>query len=172
MTPEAAYGLIQNQPENRNHLLQSHFLFNVRRLPTVSYFCQSANLPGWNITAIDQPTVFNPIKRPGGAVQHEELTLRFAVDEKLENWKEMVKWIKECSDYENFNEYKPPNEHFEDSASLFILDSNNQPRFQANFDNLFPVRLSGIIFNTTNVTSDIQYADVSFSFTTYHLVDL
>lgn len=169
MTTDSSYGLIQTQPSNRNGLLKTHFQFQLRKISTASYFCQSANIPGVSISTVSQTTVFNPIKHAGGAVEQDDLTVRFLVDEDLENWKEVFNWIKQCVNYENFTEFEDEADHLTSEAILFILDSNNVPRFKITFEGLFPNRLTGIQMDTTSPDSDLIYADASFSYTTFHI---
>lgn len=158
-------GVLQNQPEHRNNVLKTHFRFVLKRTPTTVYFCQSANIPGMNISVAEQNTVFNPVIRPAGAITHDNLTLRFLIDEGFKNWIELRNWMLQCSDYENFDEYAEPREHFSDTAALFILNSNHLPTLKYTFQNLFPVRLGGISLDSTTPTSEPIYTDVSFAFT-------
>lgn len=165
------YGALQSQPNNPNPLYPNHFQFNLNRIPNTTFWCQKANLPSINITAIDQVTVFNPIKRPGGAVEIENLNISFVVDEDLKNWKELRRWILECSNDVDFNDYKEPNEHLESSAVLFILESNNQPRYKVTFEGLFPVKLDGIQFRTDIISSENIYCDCTFAFTNFEITN-
>ena len=81
------------QPENFNYFNPIGFKFEVDKLPNVNFFCQSARLPGLTLGEATQPNPFRDIPTPGDKILFEELTIRFVVDEELENWLEMKEWI-------------------------------------------------------------------------------
>ena len=82
-----------NQPENFNYFNPVGFKFEVDKLPNVNFFCQSATLPGLTLGEATHPNPFRDIPTPGDKILFEELTIRFVVDEELENWLEMKEWI-------------------------------------------------------------------------------
>jgi hypothetical protein len=75
-----------NQPNNINFLGQNGFRFAIKRLPTVNYFCQAVSVPAVSIGAIESPTPFAFVPRPGDRITYEPLTLTFKVDENLQNY--------------------------------------------------------------------------------------
>lgn len=162
-------GMLQSQPENRNVIYPNHYKFNLKRIPNTAYWCQKVNLPTINITAIDQVTTFNPIKRPGGAVEVENFRITFIVDEDLKNWQELRQWIVQCSNDADFTDYKEPHEHLEDSAVLFITDSNNQPKYKVTFDGMFPIELEGIEFKADIPEQQYVYCTCTFSYTNFEI---
>ncbi len=165
-------GITRLQPENKNTLLRTHHRFNLRKVPTFSYFCQSANVPGISISVVNQPTVFNPIKRPGGEVIQDQLNIRFLVDENFKNWREIFTWIKECSNYTDFSDYKSPELHLNSQATLHLLNSSNNPQVVIRFEGLFPVMLGGLNFDSTISDAEAQYCDASFAFTSFTVSDI
>ena len=56
-------------------------------------------------------------------------------------------------------------------GTLQILSSNNVPKFQVNFKDLFPYSLSTLTFDATD--TDIEYftAEVSFKYTNYNITN-
>jgi hypothetical protein len=164
-----SYGLIQNQPENKNTLQNTRFRMLIRRLPNTTYFLQSANLPGLDISAVRQHTVFNTVFRPGGEVSHNPVTVNFIVDEDISNWKEIRNWILECSNYKDFTEYRPPAEHFSDEITLTILTNTHNITHKAVFSNAFPIALSDLNFTTIASGDEILTASMQFKFTSYDI---
>ena len=57
-------------------------------------------------------------------------------------------------------------------GTLQILSSNNVPKFQVNFKDLFPYSLSTLTFDATD--TDIEYftAEVSFKYTNYIITNI
>ena len=164
-----AFGLYQNQPENKNNLFSTRFRMMVKRLPNTTYMCQAVSLPGLSIDITRQATPFNAIKRPAGEVKHENIVVDFIVDENLENWKEIRNWILQCSNYENHELYRPQSEHFSDDVLLTILTNTHNISHKIQFSSCFPVSLSSIRFDSSSQQTEIILATVELAFTTYDI---
>jgi len=174
-----------NQIQNRNFLSPVGFKFLLNRTPKVSFFGNSANVPGMTLGIAEQPTYLKDIPIPGDKIEFQDFTLRFIVDENLENYMEMQKWIRglgfpdsleEIYDLQNSGRYDDKNRQrlmdIYSDGTLFILNSNSNVNFQVRFKDMFPYQLTDLSFDATDV--DIQYftADVSFKYTSYTLTDL
>ena len=96
---------------------------------------------------------------------------------------EIQKWIRGLGFPENFDQFGDmakeaiigPQGKFTDifsDGTLQILSSNNIPKYQVVFKELWPYTLSTIDFDATD--TDIEYftADVSFKYTIYNLTDI
>jgi len=69
------------------------FRFKCSKLPTVEFFCQTANIPG---ISLGQATVDTPLKSipfPGDELNYQDLGISFLVDENLNNYKEIHDWL-------------------------------------------------------------------------------
>jgi hypothetical protein len=82
------------QPQNRNFLSPTGFKFSLKRAPKVSFFCNSANIPDLNLGIAIQPTYLKDIDTPGDKIVFGDFSLRFLVDEDLENYMEVQNWIR------------------------------------------------------------------------------
>jgi hypothetical protein len=122
---------------------------------------------------------------PGDKIVFQDFTLTFMVDENLENYMEMQKWIRGLGYPESLAEiydFQRSNDNFEQpmksqlglysDGSLIILTSSQNANFKINFKDMFPYDLSALQFDATN--TDIQYltADVSFKYTIYNITDM
>ena len=174
----------KNQIQNRNFLSPVGFKFVVNRARKVSFFGNSMNIPGLTLGIANQPTYLKDIPLPGEKIDFSDLNLRFLVDENLENYMEIQRWIRgigfpeSLDEIYNFQEDNPSMDaQFKDQmnlysdATLFILTSNNTANFQVKFRNIFPYNLTDLQFDATD--SDIYYltAEVSFKYTIYDIVD-
>ena len=112
---------LERQPTNLNPLYPTYFQFMLERTPKVTYFCQSANLPGMSLNMIEQPTPFVGIPHSAGSPEFEDLTVNFLVDENLTNWLEIWNWMKSASNVKDHSEYIDADEHYSD-ATLVILN--------------------------------------------------
>ena len=174
------------QIDNRNFLSPTGFKFSLDRSPKVAFFCNQANIPDLTLGTAIQPTWLKDVDTPGDKISFGDLTLRFLVDENLENYMEIQKWIRGLGYPESMQEFRDlendsslPNQYFNNSGdniysdgTLQILSSNLVAKFQVFFKDLFPYSLSTITFDATD--TDIQYftADVSFKYTIYNITDL
>ncbi len=177
--------MTSRQIENRNFLSPTGFKFALSREPKVSFFCNQANIPELILGIVEQPSYLKPLPNPGEIITFEDLTLRFLVDENLENYMCIQNWIRgmgfpevlsqyaqlEKQGYTQGN-YARDKENIYSDGTLQILTSSQIPNFQVVFRDLFPYTLSTLTFDATE--TDINYftADVSFKYTIYDIVDL
>ena len=174
--------------ENRNFLSPVGFKFGLKRSPAVAFFCNEANIPSLDLGIAEQPSYLKNIPIPGDKIQFGDLSLRFLVDEDLQNFMEIQNWIRglgfpdslaEFADLDEggqladaFGKFKNARDDIYSDGILQILSSNLVPQFQVMFSDLFPYSLSTITFDATD--TDIEYftADVSFKYTIYTITDL
>jgi|TARA_B100000085_G_scaffold20650_1_gene17519 hypothetical protein len=167
---------ISSQPENFNYFSPIGFKFDVDKLPNVNFFCQSATLPGLTLGEATAPNPFRDIPVPGDKILFEELTIRFIVDEELQNWLEMKDWIFGLGYPESQDQYeqlantnrgvKPFGDRYSD-GSLMILTSHKNAQIKVTFQNLWPVTLSGIQLDSSVAEVDYVTADATFAYTIY-----
>ncbi len=85
---------IVGQIENRNFLAPTGFQFQLNRAPKVAYFGNSVNIPSMTLGVANVPTYLKDIPLPGDKMDFEDFTLRFLVDEDLENYQEIQHWMR------------------------------------------------------------------------------
>ena len=81
------------EPDKLDYASPVQFRFKCSKLPTVEFFCQSANIPGISIGTATMPTGLKDIPIPGEKVSYQDLSISFLVDENLNNYKEIHDWI-------------------------------------------------------------------------------
>ena len=157
-----------------NFLSPNGFVLSIERLPKVSFFAQSVKLPSLSLPALEQPTPLSIIEVPSDKLLFDPLDLTFAVDEKMDNWMEVFKWMQGLGYPENHPQYTTENNtrtflssragelprNYSD-ARLFILGSNNETVRTINFVDCFPISLSGIDLSTQN--TDVQYVSANLT---------
>ena len=84
------------QPSTHNLLTNNKFRFVLTRCPTVTYFCQRANIPSlsFGVSQNSNPTGITS-RRPGTSYVYEDLQIGFAVDESMKNWLEIHNWMRD-----------------------------------------------------------------------------
>ena len=177
--------IYDKQIKNRNFLSPTGFKFIMDKAPKVSFFGNQINIPQMTLGVAQQPTYLRDIPLPGDKIQFEDLTLRFLVDENLDNYMEIFKWIRALGFPESLEEIyqwqekdfsvKQPaksTESFYSDATLEILTSSQNPNFKIKFQDCWPTTLSTLEFDATS--EDISYftADVSFKYTIFNITDL
>ena len=176
------------QIANRNYMSPVGFKLILTKTPKVDFLCQSANIPSISMGTAIQPSYLKDIPVPGDKVLYDDLTVSFLVDEKMENYLAIHKWITGLGYPESRGQYnqlrKDDNRtdsiigddgdprYFEFSdATLQVLNSNYRPSVLINFKDAFPVSLSTLDFDVT--TRDYNYftAEVTFKYTIFNITD-
>jgi len=153
-------------PENITPLSPNGFLFNIIKLPDVSYFCQQINLPGITLGSPEFGNPFNTQPIPGDSLTYDQLTVQFLVDSDMANYVQIYNWIVALGFPQGYDQYvtyirtQSQSELSElaknySDATLQILSANNTAVKSIQFTDLFPVSLDSIMFQSTN--QDVQY---------------
>ena len=174
-----------SQISNRNFLSPVGFKFSITRIPKADFFANQANIPGIDLGFTLQPSYLKDIPIPGDKMTYSDFNLRFIIDENMENYLEVHKWLRGLGYPENMDEFRklegeailPGNfgnagDDIYSDGTLQILSSNLVPSFQVVFSDLFPYTLSTVTFDATD--TDIEYftADVTFKYTIYKITDI
>ena len=166
------------QIQNRNFLSGVAFKFNLAKFPKVDFFSNSARIPELNLELTRQPSYLKNIDVPGERLSYGDFTLRFLVDENMENYLSVYEWLTGLGFPETTKEFadiikdsdgqRDPKEAFCD-GTLRILNSNYREVAKVSFNDLFPTSLTSLDFDATN--TDIQYftAEATFKYTVYKI---
>ena len=166
------------QIDNRNFLSGVGFKFNLTKFPKVDFFSNSARIPELNLELTRQPSYLKNIDVPGERLTYGDLTLRFLVDENMENYISVYTWLKGLGFPESAKEYKDlttdkdgqrDNKEAFCDGTLRILNSNYREVAKVKFNDLFPTSLTSLDFDATN--TDVQYftAEATFKYTIYNI---
>ena len=169
-----------NQIQNRNFLAPVGFKFTLAKYPKVSFFSNSARIPELSLGTAVQPSYLKDIDIPGEKLTYGDLTIRFLVDENMQNYMAMHNWLKGIGFPETPQQFKDQTtnddgvrdekEVFSD-GSLHILNSNFKDVAIVRFNDLFPVGLTSLEFDATE--TDINYftAEAVMRYTVYNIFD-
>ncbi len=164
------------------------FKLVLTKTPKVDFLCQSANIPSISMGTAIQPTYLKDIPVPGDKVLYDDLTVSFLVDEKMENYLAIHKWITGLGYPESIDQYNQLKKddkrtsrivgddgdprYFEFSdATLQVLSSNYKPSVLINFKDAFPISLSTLEFDVTTRDYNFFTAQVTFKYTIYNITD-
>ena len=168
-----------NKISNRNILSSLGFKFSLAKYPKVDFFSNQVNIPGFDLGVAIQSSYLKDIPVPGDKLSYGDFSLRFMIDEDMENYLTVHNWMRNFGYPESIQEYinltkeeKIPSKQYgaslgQSDGTLLIYDSNYNPNIKAVFKDLFPVSLSPIVFDSTDSTDNYVSAEVIFKYTIF-----
>lgn len=173
-------------PTELDFLRPNGFRFQIANIPNVSFFCQAANIPQMSIGSPEMQTPLSNIPFPGDKVQFGELMIRFLIQEDMSNYIELYNWItglgfpenhEQFTNYIKSQEYRSPlaQKNKKESiaqvsdATLFVLDSNNNPNVKITFIDAFPTSLEGLDFDISQGAGDYFVGIAGFRYRTFKI---
>ena len=166
------------QIDNRNFLSPVGFKFTLAKDPKVTFFSNSARIPEINLGTAVQASYLKDLDVPGDKLTYGDFNLRFLVDENLENYMSIHNWLTGLGYPESSQDFidlitedgsQNQQNSFSD-GSLHILNSNYRDVAIVKFSNLFPVSLTSLDFEATDVDINYFTAEVSFKYTIYNIL--
>ena len=167
------------QIKNRNFLSPAGFKFSLAKAPKVDFFSQSVSIPTINLGVAIQTTYLRDIPVPGDKLTYGDLDIEFFIDENLENYLQMERWMRSLGYPETLAEavsLDPQKDSLLDGArsdgTLLVYNSSFNPIAKIFFRDMFPVSLTPVPF-TADVT-DINYimATATFKYTIFNVESL
>ena len=83
-----------NQISNRNFLSPVGFKFTLAKEPKVSFFSNTARIPELSLGTAVQPSYLKDVDVPGDKLLYGDFSLRFLVDENMENYMKIHNWLR------------------------------------------------------------------------------
>ena len=168
---------IDNQPTNKSYLSPLGFRFVLNRTPSTNYFVQNVRLPTLSLGQFDLEDPFVKLPTPGTKLSFEPLDITFMVDEDMRNYLEIHDWLKGLGFPETFDQYgnlvrqnttarSDATAVFSD-GTLMILSSHHNANIKVIFEDMFPIALTDLSFDST--LTDVEYlrATVTFRYKLY-----
>lgn len=175
MSVQTTGSAFANQIQNRNYLSPIGFKFTLTKEPKAAFFCNSTKIPEITLSTELQPTYLKDIDVPGDKVSYGDLSIKFLVDENMQNYMTLHNWITSIGFPESTGQFKdligdPDYKKQFSDGSLYILNSNYNTTAIVKFKDLFPISLTSLEFDSTQ--TDIQYftAEASFKYTIYNIL--
>jgi hypothetical protein len=163
-------------PDNLNFLYDDKFQLAIQKLPTVSFFCSEANIPGAKIPTQTLKNYVANIPVRSGPMEFEELMVSFKIDEDLTNWKELYHWLtglghpKSLEQFKELNEemqlVKSPGYSYTSDATLMIMSNTMNANVNITFFDLFPIGLDSINF-VRQQQGDVLVGKATFVYSRY-----
>ena len=150
-------GLI-TKPKNTNLLQPTKYSVSFPEISDTIYFCQKVNLPGVQVSELPHVTPNLDLFVPGTKITNGSFDIEFLVNEDLTSWLYIHNWIKGITTDMNYRSYPKV------QAILTIYSNQNNPKFRIKYNDIFPLNLGDIEFDTTLSAEDHLISRASFRF--------
>jgi hypothetical protein len=168
---------LDRDPISTNLTSPFSWVFNMKRTPSLSYFCQAVKLPDVILDAPGAPSPSILVPEVPDHIKYSDITLNFIVDINFQNWQEILNWMRGITDPSGkgiiYTELEKapqtsPYTLFSD-VSVIQLDSQNQPLLFWTFKRCIPVHLTGPKYDAT--LTDVNYltSEVTFRITNFEI---
>ena len=193
---------VSRAPDKLDYASPIQFRFTCAKLPTVEFFCQTANIPGITLGTADVETSLKSIPFPGDKLTYGDLNVSFLVDENLNNYKELHDWLTGLGFPQAHTQFSSllatGHDRFPSSkvgtasvssdvgrttaaldegasysdATLTVLNSKNIAKTEIRFHNVYPTQLGGLSYDIK--ASDVDYLQVNatFAYMFYEIVQI
>lgn len=168
---------VDRDPISTNLTSPFSWVFNMKRTPSLSYFCQAVKLPDVILDAPNAPSPSILVPEVPDHIQYSDITMTFIVDINFQNWQEILNWMRAISNptgdakgYKLLENAQPTSPYtlFSD-VGVIQLDSQNQPLLTWAFHRCIPIRLTGPKYDAT--LTDVNYltSEVTFRITNFSI---
>lgn len=159
-----------------NFLPANSFKLEIRKAPILSATAKSITLPDISSNPAIMPTPFKNIALTSDKPEYGNLVVEFNITENLENYIEIVNWIKGVTFPDSFDQYSTAEkEQFGDGlysdASVIILTNKGNPNFDIQLKNIVPISCSSITLFNENGEQYIV-AEATFTVQNFEIVKL
>lgn len=152
-----------NLTSNINLLSPTGFKLTINRekFANTEFFITSFGIPSVSTGEVQANFRNNVGYVPGETLTYDSLSLRFAIDEDMVNYTEMLNWMEGNKDLSKFERH---------DMILSVMTSHNNVNKQFQFKEAFPTSLSGVEFNSQ--ATDVTYlqADVTFRYNEFKII--
>jgi T4-like virus tail tube protein gp19 len=168
---------IDRDPLSTNLTSPFSWVFNMKRSPSLSYFCQAVKLPDVMFETAEAPSPSLLVPEVPDHIKYSDVTMKFIVDINFQNWQEILNWMRGVADpsgkgivYTQLENATPTSPYtiFSD-VSVIQLDSQNNPLLAWTFHRSLPIRLTGPQYDAT--LTDVNYltSEVTFRITNFSI---
>lgn len=171
------------QHTTNDFLRPNGFVFSIKELPNTNFFCQAFMPPSVSLGVANQESSFSLIPHPGDKLAFSPFSIRFSIAEDMSNYIELFQWLYGLGFPDSHEDYNTlirqraadklgssRNAVERSDATLFILNSNNNPIKQINFEGAFPIAINMDEFDTTTTTLEYMTATATFGYRSFEFV--
>jgi hypothetical protein len=147
----------------------ANFKIEIPSLPTFSMMVQNFDIPDVTLGVAVQPTPLVDLKIPGDKLDFDLLTISFLIDENLEGYKEIFRWMMALGYPRSTNQYKDMIQDltpYKRKNDIYVTTLTNKFRAFNTiiFVGAFPTNLSAVSFDHANPTVTHPISSVTFTY--------
>tara|TARA_R110002050_G_scaffold99160_1_gene205736 strand:+ start:237 stop:740 length:504 start_codon:yes stop_codon:yes gene_type:complete len=162
-----------NLTSNINMLSPTGFKLTINRekFANTEFFITSFGIPSLSAGEVQTNFQNNIGFTPGEVLTFEALSLRFVIDEDMNNYTEMFNWMKANTDSVEETPFAPAVRSVErHDMILSIMTNKNLVNKQFQFKDAFPTALSGVEFSAQSTDVEYLQADVTFRYNEFAII--
>lgn len=165
--------------ENYNQLSTHKWKVLIKRAKSFEFFAKKFTTPDVQLPKVSQPTPFRNLPLTGDHLEYGDFSVSFIVDEDLNNYREILSWIRDIGRSRTSTQYKDlkeKNKSFEDNGiyseiSIFSMTNTGNPNKVITFSKAFPIFIKGLDFDIDVDTTHISELTVSFAYSEFEIED-
>mgnify|MGYP000474469613 CR=1 FL=1 len=149
---------------NKNFLQPTGFRVAINRdkYANIEFFVQSVNHPGATVNALELSVPkISQIPFQGDKITYSELSLSIIMDEDMESYKEVQRWMEESID---------AMDDISADITLVILSSHNNKNNEIRYKNCIPTNIGSFELNSTSGATPIIVFDATFRFSDFEII--
>jgi hypothetical protein len=162
-------GAIASHPSTTNLLQPTKYLVTFPEISETIYFCQKANIPGVSLGTAVQSTPNLDLYHSGTKIEYNTFDITFMVNEDLSSWLSIYKWMVDLS---SVSDSYTRRQGSKKQAILTVMSNLNNPKFRIKLNNIFPLSLSDLEFDTTLSADEHVFATATFRYDWFDLEKL
>jgi hypothetical protein len=153
-----------------NYLAPTSFIVTVSRLPKVEFFTQTTSIPSISISPVTNNTPIQNFYSSGDRIEYSDFDLGFIVDERMDNYIEVLRWMEGLGSPETTDQYKDienSKDGITSDITITIHNSHKNPNIRVIYKNCFPTALSQVDLSVTSTDVAYPQATVTFRYDTF-----
>jgi hypothetical protein len=154
---------------SNNNLQNNAFTFVLERIPQTIFRVTQCDVPSITVPPAGAGFPGSSQAFPGTFTEFDDITLTFIVDEDLQNYEEIYRWIVK----QRFAENQVPSSDIDvpyvSDGALTTMTNSSNPNRTFKFKAMFPVALGSIHFDTTVSSPEPVECTVTFKYSYFEL---
>lgn len=154
-----------------NNLLQNNgFAFVLERIPQAIFRVTAASVPAINVPPAPAGYPGASQSFPGTFTEFDDLTIEILVDENLEAYEEIYRWMVKQRFAENQVPKSDLDKPYVSDGVLTTMTNASNPNRVFKFKSLFPIAMSALSFDTSVASPEPVKCTVTFKYSYFELI--
>ena len=155
-----------------NYLAPTSFIVSISRMPNVEFFTQTASIPSISISPVSTASPIQTYYATGDRIEYSDFDLGFIVDERMDNYLEMLRWMEGIASPETTDQYTDlakSDDGITSDITVVVHNSHKNPNIRVIYKKCFPIALSQIDLSVTQADVVYPQATATFRYDTFEV---